>query len=471
MKINTVVRYTIIGTIIGFMFPIGGTLWDLFFIRNIPITLDNIILAQVTNPMHWIIDSAPLMLGSFAALAGSRQNRAEILSIALEAQLEESHELSSALGAARNSLEAEIKERTSELDRRAQFLQAAASVGQAATSIYNLDEMLPQVTNLISDRFGFYHAGIFMLDESGEYALLKAANSEGGKRMLARGHRLKVGQEGIVGFVSGTGESRIALDVGTDAIHFDNPDMPDTRSEMGLPLISGGRMMGVLDVQSREANAFSEEDVAALEVLADQVAMAINNAELFDQLEKSVNAERKAYGEVSLESWRNLLSGRDNLGYQFNGNTISPTSGDWPQDMQAVANSSSSQESFTENGLAFNIPIQVRGNNIGVIRLMKDEPELGWTNEEKELLEELGSQLGPILESARLFEETQRKAMNEQVVSEISSRTRETLDIESILKTAAEELRLSLDLPEVSVRLISETFANSQSNQNGQKEE
>ena len=310
-----------------------------------------------------------------------------------------------------------------------------------------------------------------MLDESGEYALLKAANSEGGKRMLARGHRLKVGQEGIVGFVSGTGESRIALDVGTDAIHFDNPDMPDTRSEMGLPLISGGRMMGVLDVQSREANAFSEEDVAALEVLADQVAMAINNAELFDQLEKSVNAERKAYGEVSLESWRNLLSGRDNLGYQFNGNTISPTSGDWPQDMQAVANSSSSQESFTENGLAFNIPIQVRGNNIGVIRLMKDEPELGWTNEEKELLEELGSQLGPILESARLFEETQRKAMNEQVVSEISSRTRETLDIESILKTAAEELRLSLDLPEVSVRLISETFANSQSNQNGQKEE
>ena len=155
MKINTVVRYTIIGTIIGFMFPIGGTLWDLFFIRNIPITLDNIILAQVTNPMHWIIDSAPLMLGSFAALAGSRQNRAEILNIALEAQLEESHELSSALGAARNSLEAEIKERTSELDRRAQFLQAAASVGQAATSIYNLDELLPEVTKLISNQFGF----------------------------------------------------------------------------------------------------------------------------------------------------------------------------------------------------------------------------------------------------------------------------------------------------------------------------
>jgi GAF domain-containing protein/HAMP domain-containing protein len=169
------------------------------------------------------------------------------------------------------------------LQRRAIQLEASGQVARAITSILNLDDLLAQVVNLICDRFGFYHAGIFLLDESGEWAVLRQATGDAGQRMLSRKHRLAVGGQSIVGWVTANRQPHVALDVGTDAVHFKNPDLPHTRSEMALPLIVGDRLLGALDVQSIEEAAFDEEDVAILSLMADQVAVAIDNALKFSR--------------------------------------------------------------------------------------------------------------------------------------------------------------------------------------------
>ncbi len=199
------------------------------------------------------------------------------------------------------------------------------------------------LSTLISERFGFYHTGIFLLDPAREWAILQAASSKGGQRMLARGHRLRVGEVGIVGYATAYNLPRIALDVGEDAVYFDNPDLPETRSEIALPLRARGEVIGALDVQSREPDAFSDEDVTALQTLADQVAVAISNARLFQQAQESLEAQRRAYGELSHQAWRDLLRGRPNLGFLRNRQGISPAEYLWRPEMDtALAHGQSS---------------------------------------------------------------------------------------------------------------------------------
>ena len=188
------------------------------------------------------------------------------------------------------NLEQRVNERTAELEianqqveRRAEQFEAIAQVSRIISSIQEQEELLPRITRMISQYFGFYHVGIFLLDENKQFAVLRAANSEGGERMLARKHSLEVGQTGIVGYVTSTGNPRVALDTGADAVYFDNPDLPETHSEMALPLKAGGQVIGALDVQSTEPNAFTQEDVNILSTLADQVSTAIQNARLYDE--------------------------------------------------------------------------------------------------------------------------------------------------------------------------------------------
>ena len=182
------------------------------------------------------------------------------------------------------TLEERVNQRTAELDaanrfnsQRARQFEAISQVVRAISSIQDLDALLPRITQVVSEQFNIYHTGIFLLDNERDFAILRASNSEGGKKMLARAHKLQVGQTGIVGFVTATGQPRIALDVGTDAIFFDNPDLPETRSEIALPLRYAGQIIGALDVQSTKSNAFGPDDVEALVTLADQISVAINN--------------------------------------------------------------------------------------------------------------------------------------------------------------------------------------------------
>jgi nitrate/nitrite-specific signal transduction histidine kinase len=194
-----------------------------------------------------------------------------------------------------DSLERRVSERTEELEssrqvseKRAKDLQTVAEVARHISTEKDLGKLLPLITHIVSDRFSFYHAGIFLVDEIGKYAVLRASNSPGGQAMLKRKHSLEVGQKGIVGYVTGTGSARLALNTGDDSVYFNNPDLPDTRSEVAVPLIIRGKVIGALDVQSTQANAFTDTDVAIFSLLADQIAIAIDNAKLLEETQAAL---------------------------------------------------------------------------------------------------------------------------------------------------------------------------------------
>jgi len=350
------------------------------------------------------------------------------------------------------TLERQVAERTEDLQRRTRQLEASAQVAREAAAIRDVGALLDEVVRLISEQFGFYHAGIFLLDEAGEYAVLRATSSEGGQRMLARGHKLKVGQVGIVGYVAGRGEPRIALDVGEDAVFFDNPDLPDTRSEMALPLQVRGRVIGVLDVQSREPSAFSSEDVAVLQTLADQLALAIENARLLEESRQTLAELETLYGRRARESWMARLW-RRMPAYRYTGVGVEEVSA------ETVLPEAAGED---QTGL-LRVPILLRNQSLGSITLRREEGT-EWTAEEMALVQELGVQIGLALENARLLEETQHRATREQLTRQTIARIRETLELEEVLKAAVREIHVSMGFPEATVRLVVPS-------RDGQKEE
>jgi GAF domain-containing protein len=352
-----------------------------------------------------------------------------------------------------NELEQNVIDRTHELEIRATQLKAAADVGKAATSVRNLSELLQQTTNLVNERFKFYHVGIFLLDDRKEYAVLSASNSEGGKRMLEKNHKLKVDEKSIVGFVAQNVNARIALDVGQDAVYFDNPDLPNTRSEMALPLVASGQVLGVLDVQSTEPSAFSEEDVATLQIVADQIAIAIQNANLFTETEKALQASRDVYGDVSREAWKKVINNEPRIGYIATPSGVSPTHSETLE--TNMSKSFETGKVLTANdGLTITVPIKIRGQVIGGIRLKKSDISDAWTQDETNLAVTLSDQLSGALESARLYRESQQRAVRETLVSDISARISSVSRIDAILRETVQELGQTFGNTTVSFQMV-----------------
>ncbi len=172
-----------------------------------------------------------------------------------------------------------------EANRRAQLLAAAAEVGREVTSILDLDDLLSKTVDIICDAYGFYYAGVFLVKD--DWAVLHAGRGEAGAAMLAEDHRLEIGGQSMIGACIAQQQALIALDVGEEAVHFKNPHLPHTRSEMALPLVTGEEAIGALTVQSREEAAFSDEDISSLQAMADQLAVALDNARLLRDLEKA----------------------------------------------------------------------------------------------------------------------------------------------------------------------------------------
>jgi GAF domain-containing protein len=334
-------------------------------------------------------------------------------------------------------LERLVAQRTADLARRTAQLEAAATVARRAAEIRDLDTLLNETVRLISDRFGFYHAGIFLVDEAGEYAVLRAASSEGGQRMLARGHRLAVGKVGIVGYVAGTGKPRIALDVGADAVFFDNPDLPLTRSEMALPLKVGERVIGVLDVQSVEPAAFTEEDVSVLQTLADQVALAIENARLLEESRRALEELERLYGGRAREAWQVWAALRP-AAYRYTGVDVEPLPAPVPLTGEG-------------DGRQLAVPIRLWGQAIGTVLLKRTEEQPPWSPEERRLAEEMGEQIALALENARLIAETESRAARERLLSEMTSRLTRSLDMDALLEVAVRELARLPEVAEVAV--------------------
>lgn len=348
------------------------------------------------------------------------------------------------------NLEELVAERTQEIENRANQFQAIAEVGQAITAQHEIEELLVKTVHLISSRLGYYHVGIFLLDARNEFAVLRATNSSGGTQMLSRGHQLRVGTEGVVGTVTKLGEARIALDDGVGAVYFDNPDLPQTRSEMALPLIAGGRILGALDIQSAEPNAFTPDDISTLQVLADQLSIAVQNARMFRDTQEALIATRKTTGEISQEGWRDLLQSAEAEGY------LCLTEG---QLIKAGDNIKQDIKDRLEKGeivisddqKTIFLPIKSRGKTIGMLRLAKPSQSDPWLPDEITDLELMASQISNALEGARLFENAQRTAARERIISIASARMRESMNIESVLSSAAQELHKALGNVETEV--------------------
>lgn len=357
------------------------------------------------------------------------------------------------------TLEQRVAARTAELEqanqrnaRRARQFEAIAQVIKAAAANQSLEDIISLLVHVISEKFEYYHAGIYLLDGNREYAELRAANSEGGKRMLSRNHKLRIGQTGMVGYVAATGEPRIALDVGADAAFFNNPDLPDTHAEMALPLKSSGSVIGALDIQSTDRNAFTEEDIEILSTLADQVATAIQNAQYYESTQVLVEEAQRVTGSYLREAWRTLKSQDQVLGYVADGNTLK--SSDQPIDSSLLSKVADESHLVVENGgkPSLAVPISIAGKVVGLMKVNLSEDH-EWETDEIDIAKAVTERLSLALEAATLLETTQKRAEIERLTADITGKIGSTTQFDSILRTAAEELSQALGGSEVLVQI------------------
>jgi GAF domain-containing protein len=379
------------------------------------------------------------------------------------ARLKEVQDINTELEDLTSSLEQRVDKRTSELEQankrtsqRASQLQAITELSEAIAQFQDLNELFPAVARLISERFGFYHVGIFLVDGDREFVILQAANSEGGMRMLARSHRLKLGT-GVVGYSALSGQPRIALDVGADAVFFDNPDLQNTRSEAALPLQSRGETIGVLDVQSTEPGAFSNEDLQVLTTLANQVSIAFENARLLTEARAALMQVQEVYNEFTRTEWSRAISLAEQAGFRFRNGHIEMLESELRTSEVASAVQSGQVAANQGNGskekrASVAVPVKLRGEVIGVLHVESNDSSKVWQEDEITLIEAVAERAALAMENARLFQDARRRAAKEQLISEASAKISSAFNLENILQTTAEELERVLGGSEVLIQ-------------------
>jgi GAF domain-containing protein len=375
----------------------------------------------------------------------------------LVSALHRSRALTVELESSKITLEEQIRERTASLENRSNLLEATAQITREISSIQDIDRQLETAPQLIAEYLNSYHNSIFLLDESRSFAVLRASNSEIGKHLIREGYRHRVGDNSIIGQASSkAGFYLIADTVAETPIRYDNSDFLETRSEVALPLRAEGDTIGVLNIHSLHPNAFSQEDAIVLQLLADQISLALRNSILYQESQESLTSIQRAYAQTSSEAWQEYLQTVKVLSERYDPQNVFVSEDRTKKtSQQALQKKEISLGGETDPGL-LSIPLEERGQIIGVINAYK-EPESGkWSQDEIELMKSLSDQLEVALESAQLYSATQRRAEQEQLIGEVTARMRETLDIETVLKTATRELRKSLDLAEVEIQLATD---------------
>jgi GAF domain-containing protein len=268
--------------------------------------------------------------------------------------------------------------------------------------------------------------------------------------MLERGHRLKVGETGLVGFVTGTGKPRVALDTGADAVFFNNPDLPQTRSEIALPLHVGEEIIGALDVQSTEPNAFLQEDINILSTLADQVSIAIQNAKQFEATRKALNESEILSRQFVQAGWQQFTKSQNLLGIRHTGARAS---------LLRRQNGKEKPEDLFDNtpaqrnarGATLSLPIKLRGEVIGSVDVRTPDSR-PWDQDELDIVTAIIERAAIAMENARLLAESQKRAAKERIIGEISSKISMQSEINELLKTAAQELGRNLPGAEIAIQ-------------------
>jgi len=351
----------------------------------------------------------------------------------------------------------DLQNRTRELERRSVQLRTAAEIARDATVVRKQDELLDHAVNLIRKRFDFYRTSIFLIGERGKYAVLRAAAGESADEMLRRNVRLEVGGASIVGHVTGEGEPRIIMDAEADGGHLRKSMLEETGSGVMLPLQVSGKVIGALGVQSQELNAFDESDVSVLETLADQLAVAIENVRLLDDMQRTVRELEVASGQYTQRTWQSIAqeTGRPQ-GYRYREVGIEPVA-KWPpwvlkswHEGQLVITSPGDGERKDAGVLA--VPVKLRGEVVGALNLQfEDEDEI--SNDTVALIEAVADRLALALENARLLEESQRRAARERTTREITDKMRRAAGVERIVQTALDEIYDKLGLSRAFVQL------------------
>lgn len=341
------------------------------------------------------------------------------------------------LQALTETLEARVTQRTRQLE-------AVIDVAHAVTGLMDVNELLSRTVRLISERFGYYHVALFLVDDTGDFAVVTESTGDIGSVFKEMGYRLAVGSNSVIGYVTANRRALNVADAENDPIYLRNSMLPYTRSELGLPLLVGTRLLGALDVQATRVNAFSDEDVETLQAMADQIAIALNNARMFAETQTQLREMQYAQRQYVREAWSSQLGmADDSLGFVLDGDVISSFDDSNGHETLAVA--------LTQRSVLA-VPLRIRGETIGTIELVHVAGR-EWSDDDRLLAQSVADQAGLALENARLLDEAQRRAERERLTAEIGGRIRETLDVESMLRTAAQTLQQSLGLPEVVVRL------------------
>jgi len=373
----------------------------------------------------FVVDTVAIGLGLCALVILEWINSREI-----NYAIEREQELNTRLQTYQQQLEEQIAQHATDLQQRSTQLDVIAQITHKATLVRDIDRLLAETAHLIADRLEFPHVGIFLSDEREEWASLRAASSQWGERLLAEGHKVRIGSEHPVGSVAKSGKplimtnlhSNVALDeLGEES---SRPNQTKGYSRTILPLQTAHRFIGMLDIQAAEPDAFSEETMAALKTIADQFALVIENIRLLQEAEERLIEIETLAGHQSRESWRRITMERPVWGYVYDGVQIVP------QD-KAPVTARTMEPNLT-------VPLQVRGTPIGRLNLvLKDRTP---TPEDRMIAQAIAEQASQALESARLYQETQRRAIREQLVSEIAGQLRASLDPDTVLQTTVREL-------------------------------
>ena len=329
------------------------------------------------------------------------------------------------------SLKEQFENQKNTLVRRVSQLRTAAEINRNISTIQEPQLLIRQVADSLKERFDLYYVGIFIVDPQKEFAVLQYGTGEAGRKMVANRHRLAVGGYSMIGWTTQTRKPRVALDTGAEAVRFDNPLLPDTKSELSLPLASQKNLYGALSVQSEKSNAFDENDILVLQSIADSLAIALENDNSFQVTQKALEDIRVLNKAYVQQAWGEALASYGDLKYSFE----SPESKSGQTDLQNVK-----------------IPLYLRDETIGEIELEFAGGEISQT--QLDFLQAISAQTSTALENARLLDETQRAAAKEQKLNDLSSQFSRALTIEEILKTAVIEFGKLPSVSEASISLI-----------------
>ena len=432
-------RYALFGALIGLLFPLAATL--LYILESsLPFTLSSILTVQATVPLLWMIDTAPVLLGILAALAGHRQDKLEELNRMLKSREKE-------LQAAQIELEERVKERTRELAsmnqsmlERSEQLKSVVDISRSLLAAQGLHQLLSLVAEVISRQFNFYHTGVYLLDEQKRHAVLVSSSSEGGQQILQRGQHIRLGGQSAVDFAIRTGHHQMISDTSTDPAFQPQPELAGTCSQLVLPLKSGLNVIGALDLQSDSARDFTEEYMDMLLILADVATTAIENAIAQENRQRDLREVEVSARSGSGRIWSSWVESIRSTGYRYDGIRAEPLK--------------DSNHSTASNDNIQSIPIRLRGQTIGRLKIKVSDAANGWSEDDRAIAEAAAERAALALEGARLLDEAKRRAARETFLSGMAAKLGASFRLDSIMRDTVEELGQTLEGATISFQLV-----------------